>query len=84
VGAGTDGTAGCAVTLVGGRRIVCVTIGDSRAILVRRDVTMVRLSRDRKPGILDEKRRISEYCVEWFFLGTMAGRGTTSSITKCW
>ena len=55
-----DGSTACAVTLVGGRRIVCANAGDSRAIVVRRDGTVVRLSRDHKPGMPDETRRISD------------------------
>lgn len=55
-----DGSTACAATLVGGRRIVCANAGDSRAIVVRRDGTVVRLSRDHKPGMPDETRRISE------------------------
>lgn len=55
-----DGTTSCAVTMVGGRRIVCANAGDSRAIVVRRDGSIVRLSRDHKPGIPDETRRISD------------------------
>jgi len=55
-----DGTTACTATLVGGRRIVCANAGDSRAIVVRRDGTVVRLSRDHKPGMPDETRRISE------------------------
>ncbi|KAL7562340.1 hypothetical protein ACA910_020447 [Epithemia clementina (nom. ined.)] len=56
----TDGTTACAVSIVGGRRVVCANAGDSRAIVVRRDGSIVRLSRDHKPGIPDETRRISE------------------------
>jgi len=55
-----DGSTAVAATLVGGRRIVCANAGDSRAIVVRRDGTVVRLSRDHKPGVPDETRRISE------------------------
>jgi serine/threonine protein phosphatase PrpC len=55
-----DGTTSCVVTMVGGRRIVCANAGDSRAIVVRRDGSIVRLSRDHKPGMPDETRRISE------------------------
>jgi len=55
-----DGSTACSVTLVGGRRIVCANAGDSRAIVVRRDGTVVRLSRDHKPGMPDETRRISD------------------------
>jgi len=55
-----DGCTACAVTLVGGRRIVCANAGDSRAICVRRDGSIVRLSRDHKPGMPDETRRIAE------------------------
>eukprot|EP00521_Asterionellopsis_glacialis_P017101 CAMPEP_0195295202 /NCGR_PEP_ID=MMETSP0707-20130614/16825_1 /TAXON_ID=33640 /ORGANISM="Asterionellopsis glacialis, Strain CCMP134" /LENGTH=480 /DNA_ID=CAMNT_0040356365 /DNA_START=247 /DNA_END=1686 /DNA_ORIENTATION=+ len=55
-----DGTTACTVSLVGARRIVCANAGDSRAIVVRKDGTVVRLSRDHKPGIPDETRRISE------------------------
>lgn len=55
-----DGSTACAVTLVGGRRVICSNAGDSRAIVVRRDGSIVRLSRDHKPGLPDETRRISE------------------------
>lgn len=55
-----DGTTACSVTLVGGRRIVCANAGDSRAIVVRRDGSVVRLSRDHKPGMPDETKRIAE------------------------
>mmetsp|Transcript_15976 Transcript_15976/g.20884 ORF Transcript_15976/g.20884 Transcript_15976/m.20884 type:complete len:518 (+) Transcript_15976:473-2026(+) len=55
-----DGSTACAVSIVGGRRVVCANAGDSRAIVVRRDGSIVRLSRDHKPGIPDETRRISE------------------------
>ena len=55
-----DGTTACCVTMVGGRRIVCSNAGDSRAIVVRRDGSIVRLSRDHKPGMPDETRRISD------------------------
>jgi len=55
-----DGTTACAVSLVGGRRIVCANTGDSRAIIVRKDGSVVRLSRDHKPGMPDETRRITE------------------------
>jgi protein phosphatase 1L len=54
-----DGSTACAVALVGGRRLVCANAGDSRAIVVRRDGSIVRLSRDHKPGMPDETRRIS-------------------------
>mmetsp|Transcript_29345 Transcript_29345/g.44421 ORF Transcript_29345/g.44421 Transcript_29345/m.44421 type:complete len:505 (+) Transcript_29345:174-1688(+) len=54
-----DGTTACAVSLVGGRRIVCANAGDSRAIIVRRDGSVVRLSRDHKPGMPDETQRIN-------------------------
>lgn len=55
-----DGTTACTVSLVGGRRIICANAGDSRAIVVRKDGSVVRLSRDHKPGMPDETRRISE------------------------
>lgn len=55
-----DGTTACAVALVGNRRVVCSNAGDSRAIVVRRDGSVVRLSRDHKPGMPDETRRIAE------------------------
>ena len=55
-----DGSTSCAATLVGGRRIVCANAGDSRAIVVRRDGSVVRLSRDHKPGMPDETKRITD------------------------
>ena len=55
-----DGSTACAATLVGGRRIVCANAGDSRAIVVRKDGSVVRLSRDHKPGVPDETKRITD------------------------
>jgi serine/threonine protein phosphatase PrpC len=55
-----DGTTACAVSLVGGKRIVCANAGDSRAIVVRKDGSVVRLSRDHKPGMPDETKRITD------------------------
>mmetsp|Transcript_42116 Transcript_42116/g.101595 ORF Transcript_42116/g.101595 Transcript_42116/m.101595 type:complete len:111 (-) Transcript_42116:2975-3307(-) len=55
-----DRSTACAATLVGGRRIVCANVGDSRAIVVRKDGSVVRLSRDHKPGVPDETKRITD------------------------
>lgn len=55
-----DGTTACTVSLVGGKRIVCANAGDSRAIVVRKDGSVVRLSRDHKPGMPDETKRITD------------------------
>eukprot|EP00980_Cylindrotheca_fusiformis_P006764 scaffold1413_cov117-Cylindrotheca_fusiformis.AAC.4 len=55
-----DGSTACTATLVGGRRIVCANAGDSRAIVVRKDGSVVRLSRDHKPGVPDETKRITD------------------------
>jgi len=55
-----DGTTACSVSLVGGRRVICANAGDSRAIVVRKDGSIVRLSRDHKPGMPDETRRITD------------------------
>jgi len=55
-----DGTTACAVSLVGGKRIICANAGDSRAIVVRKDGSVVRVSRDHKPGMPDETKRITE------------------------
>jgi Protein phosphatase 2C len=60
-----DGTTACAVSLVGGKRIVCANAGDSRAIVVRKDGSVVRLSRDHKPGMPDETKRITDLGVSF-------------------
>jgi hypothetical protein len=60
-----DGTTACAVSLVGGKRIICANAGDSRAIVVRKDGSVVRISRDHKPGMPDETKRITELGVSF-------------------
>ena len=55
-----DGTTACACVVVGGKRVVCANAGDSRAIIVKRDGSVVRLSRDHKPELPEEKTRITE------------------------
>ena len=39
---------------------MCANAGDSRAIVVRKDGSVVRLSRDHKPGMPDETKRITD------------------------
>lgn len=83
-----DGSTACAVTLVGGRRVVCSNAGDSRAIIVRRDGSIVRLSRDHKPGLPDETRRISElggrviYWGRWRVEGKLAVAVTVIAFSR--
>lgn len=54
-----DGTTACAVTIVG-KRIMCCNSGDSRAIIVKKDGSVVSLSIDHKPDRDDETKRIND------------------------
>lgn len=54
-----DGTTACAVTIAG-KRIMCCNSGDSRAIIVKRDGSVVALSIDHKPDRDDETKRIND------------------------
>ena len=49
-----DGTTACACAIVGSK-VICSNVGDSRAIIVKRDGTAVALSEDHKPdrGMFD-------------------------------
>mmetsp|Transcript_3676 Transcript_3676/g.5691 ORF Transcript_3676/g.5691 Transcript_3676/m.5691 type:complete len:660 (-) Transcript_3676:370-2349(-) len=55
-----DGTTACTCLVQGRKRLYCANAGDSRAIVVRQDGSVVRLSRDHKPGLLDETKRITD------------------------
>lgn len=55
-----DGTTACSAAIIGGQQIVCANAGDSRAIVVRVDGTIAKLSRDHKPGMPEETRRITD------------------------
>jgi len=54
-----DGTTACAVTIAG-KHVVCGNAGDSRAIIIKRDGTVVPLSQDHKPDRNDETKRIND------------------------
>jgi serine/threonine protein phosphatase PrpC len=54
-----DGTTACAVTIFG-KRIMCCNSGDSRAIIVKKDGSVVALSIDHKPDRDDETKRIND------------------------
>jgi serine/threonine protein phosphatase PrpC len=72
-----DGTTACAVTIAG-KRVTCCNSGDSRAIIVRRDGSVVALSDDHKPDRNDETKRINElggrviYWGRWRVEGVLA------------
>lgn len=52
-----DGTTACACAIVGAK-VVCSNVGDSRAIIVKRDGTAVALSEDHKP----DRGMFDNYC----------------------
>ena len=54
----TEGTTCCACVLTGDKRIICANTGDSRAIVARSDGSFIPLSRDHKPYLQDELKRI--------------------------
>eukprot|EP00978_Attheya_sp_CCMP212_P003185 scaffold6581_cov57-Attheya_sp.AAC.13 len=55
-----DGTTAVSVAVLGRQKVICANAGDSRAIIIREDGSIARLSRDHKPGVPDETRRITE------------------------
>lgn len=55
-----DGTTACTCVIIGGQRIICANAGDSRAIVVKKDGTVVPLSKDHKPGSAEEMNRITD------------------------
>lgn len=56
----TDGTTACSCIIVGGKKIVCANAGDSRAIVIKEDGSVFKLSRDHKPGVPCETKRITD------------------------
>lgn len=74
----TDGTTACVCVVVGGERVICANAGDSRAISIRRDGSVAKLSRDHKPGVPDETKRITDlggrivYWGRWRVEGVLA------------
>lgn len=54
-----DGTTACACALVG-KKVICCNAGDSRAIIIKRDGSVVALSEDHKPDRDDETKRIND------------------------
>jgi len=55
-----DGTTVCTCIVVGGKKVYCANTGDSRAIVVRRNGSVVEMSKDHKPGDPDETKRITD------------------------
>lgn len=53
-----DGTTACVTLVVGKKKVICANAGDSRAIIIQSDGTIVCLSRDHKPNIPEETKRI--------------------------
>lgn len=41
--------------------IICINAGDSRAILIDEQLSIIQLSRDHKPELFDERHRINSY-----------------------
>jgi len=64
-----DGTTACVALVLGSERVVCANAGDSRSVVVRRDGSIARLSRDHKPGTPDETRRITEMGGRVMYMG---------------
>mmetsp|Transcript_35429 Transcript_35429/g.84601 ORF Transcript_35429/g.84601 Transcript_35429/m.84601 type:complete len:594 (+) Transcript_35429:95-1876(+) len=54
-----DGTTACVCAIVEKQKVICCNVGDSRAILVKRDGSFVALSTDHKPDLDSETRRIN-------------------------
>ena len=73
-----DGSTACACAVVGLERVICCNAGDSRAIIVKRDGSVVSLSEDHKPGRNDETKRINDlggrviYWGRWRVEGVLA------------
>ena len=55
-----DGSTACAVSIIGNEQVICCNVGDSRAIIVKRDGSFIPLSNDHKPDRNDETTRIND------------------------
>lgn len=64
-----DGTTVCVALVLGSEQVVCANAGDSRCVVVRRDGSAAKLSRDHKPGTPDETRRIAELGGRVMYMG---------------
>lgn len=51
----------CCCVLQAGHHLICVNIGDSRAILIKSSKEIIQLSNDHKPSAAHERRRIEEF-----------------------
>lgn len=85
----TDGSAAISCIVIGKEKIICANAGDCRAIVVRSDGSVAKLSRDHKPGVHDETKRITElggkivYWGRWRVEGILAvSRGIGDSALK--
>eukprot|EP00804_Cyclotella_cryptica_P017009 CCRYP_003261-RA/>CCRYP_003261-RA protein AED:0.32 eAED:0.32 QI:0/0.83/0.71/1/1/0.85/7/661/583 len=73
-----DGSTACACAVIGYEKVICCNAGDSRAIIVKRDGSVVALSEDHKPGRNDETKRINDlggrviYWGRWRVEGVLA------------
>jgi len=74
----TDGSTACVCMMVGNSKIICANAGDSRAILIKLDGSVVELSVDHKPGLSRELRRISDLGGKVIYVGKWRLEGVLS------
>ncbi len=75
-----DGTTACVCAVIGGQKVICANAGDSRAIVVRRDGTFASLSKDHKPCLPSETKRINDLGGRVIYSGRWRVEGLVCSI----
>ena len=74
----SSGTTACVCVISSKNQIICANAGDSRAILIKADRSIVKLSSDHKPGTKSETKRIIDLGGKITHSGTWRVQGRLS------